>query len=247
VTQLAEQQPVDQRALGDRLRLIGFHLAFLKKRKLFKRRPQIKTRHEFFSFGRKAFKLVQNEPEITGLLDLMETIQPRVVCEIGTRTCGTSFLLSQAIASVQTFIGLDLYVANWTQFKMFARPGQELHPLEGSSYSDEMVERVRGILAGRKFDVLFIDGDHTYEGAKKDFLKYRSFVREGGLIAFHDIVQDHRTRLGTNTLGYSGGVPTLWNKLKAAYPHHEFIVNPEQDGFVIGAITYSANIALPEL
>jgi predicted O-methyltransferase YrrM len=244
---LAEHQSVGQRALRDRIELLAFHISFVKKRKLLKRRGELQTRHDFFSFGRKAFRLVQNEPEIIGLLDLIESIQPKVVVEIGTRTCGTSFLLSQAIPSVQAFIGLDLYVANWEKFRLFARPGQEIRSIEGSSYSDEIVQRVKDILNGRPIDMLFIDGDHSYDGAKQDFQQYHSLVRDGGLIALHDIVQDHRTRFGTDSPGYSGGVPTLWNKLKAAYPYQEFIVNPEQDGFGIGAITYARDVQIPSL
>jgi predicted O-methyltransferase YrrM len=244
---LAEHQSIGHRAFQDKLGLLAFHLAFFKKRKLFKRRRLLRTRHDFFSFGRRAFHLVQNEPEITGLLDLIDGIHPTIVCEIGTRTCGTGFLLSQAIPGVQTFIGLDLYVANWEKFKMFARPDQELHSIEGSSYSDEIVQRVKAILNGRQIDMLFIDGDHSYAGVKQDFLQYHSLVRDGGLIALHDIVQDHRTRFGSESPGYSGGVPTLWTKLKAAYPFHEFIENPEQDGFGVGAIRYSRDIPLPEL
>jgi hypothetical protein len=34
---------------------------------------------------------------------------------------------------------------------------------------------------------LFIDGDHTYEGVRRDFEMYSPLVRKGGIIAFHDI------------------------------------------------------------
>jgi len=38
------------------------------------------------------------------------------------------------------------------------------------------------------FDLLFLDGDHTYEGVAEDFRLWSPHVREGGLIAFHDTV-----------------------------------------------------------
>lgn len=41
---------------------------------------------------------------------------------------------------------------------------------------------------GELFDFLFIDGDHTYEGVKRDFEMYSPLVRKGGIIAFHDIL-----------------------------------------------------------
>ena len=36
--------------------------------------------------------------------------------------------------------------------------------------------------------VLFIDGDHSYEGAKADFERWSAFVRSGGHLLFHDAV-----------------------------------------------------------
>jgi len=38
----------------------------------------------------------------------------------------------------------------------------------------------------RPLDLLFIDGDHSYEGCKSDIQAWGGFVRPGGWIAFHD-------------------------------------------------------------
>lgn len=52
-----------------------------------------------------------------------------------------------------------------------------------------------------EIDVLFIDGDHSYEQTKKDFLNFRSFVKPGGFIIFHDIISCE-------------GVGLLWKQIK---------------------------------
>lgn len=39
---------------------------------------------------------------------------------------------------------------------------------------------------GRRIDVLFIDGDHSYEGCKRDIEAWLPFVKEGGVLLFHD-------------------------------------------------------------
>jgi predicted O-methyltransferase YrrM len=39
-------------------------------------------------------------------------------------------------------------------------------------------------------ELLFVDGDHSYEGAKADFERWGEFVRPGGQLLFHDAV-DH--------------------------------------------------------
>ena len=142
-------------------------------------------------------------------------------------------------------MGLDLFVRNKAQLQYFARPGQELHFLDGSSYSDSTVERARQVLAGRQLDVLFIDGDHSYRGVRDDFLQYRHFVREGGLIAFHDIAPDHLTRYGRPTGRYAGEVPLFWDKIKNFYSSQEIIESPDQDGLGIGVIRYTKETPLP--
>ena len=43
----------------------------------------------------------------------------------------------------------------------------------------------------KEIDVLFIDGDHTYEGVKADYEKYEPFVKDGGIILMHDITHRH--------------------------------------------------------
>jgi glycosyltransferase involved in cell wall biosynthesis len=38
----------------------------------------------------------------------------------------------------------------------------------------------------REIDILFIDGDHTFDQVKKDFDNFSPYVRKGGFILFHD-------------------------------------------------------------
>src|SRR3954453_5055561 len=39
-----------------------------------------------------------------------------------------------------------------------------------------------------EIELLFVDGDHSYEGAKADFDRWGAFVRPGGHLLFHDAV-----------------------------------------------------------
>jgi len=50
----------------------------------------------------------------------------------------------------------------------------------------------KNIIWEKEIDVLFIDGDHSYEGVKADYERYEPFVKEGGLILFHDVLWHHK-------------------------------------------------------
>ncbi len=74
----------------------------------------------------------------------------------------------------------------------------------GKSHDPSSLEKLDIILNNKKLDLLFIDGDHSYKSVLADYLLYKDFVNEGGIIAFHD------TR---NTINNSG-VKKCLDKIK---------------------------------
>jgi hypothetical protein len=61
------------------------------------------------------------------------------------------------------------------------------HVLMEDSHSDEAVSWIENKLFDRELDMLFIDGDHSYDGVRNDWEMYSPYVRKGGLVIFHDI------------------------------------------------------------
>jgi hypothetical protein len=58
------------------------------------------------------------------------------------------------------------------RFRNYAQGEQSLHFLRRDSHKKVTREAVVKKLNGRKVDLLFIDGDHRYNGVKKDFEMY---------------------------------------------------------------------------
>lgn len=199
-----------------------------------------------FTHDRLVRPAAQNESEIVRFVDAAKNLQPSAVCEIGVQDGGTNFILSHGLPSVNTMIALDLHVCLKCQLRYFRRPGLQLALIDGSSQSARARRRVAHALASRPLDVLFIDGDHSFSGALRDFQWYRHFVRDGGLIAFHDIVPDSFTRHGIRTEASTGGVPLLWSVLSPLYRCEEFIDDPNQDGRGIGVLYYDRGVMLPD-
>lgn len=189
---------------------------------------------------------VQVPEEIDAAVDLMQSIDPKVACEIGTEHGGTNLLISQSLKKLQTMIAMDLFIRHKSHLMVFKCREMNLHFIDGSSHKGTTALRLNKYLDGKKIDILFIDGDHSYEGVKQDFAMYRTFVREGGLTFFHDIVPDHGVQLGIKTHAWTGGVPDLWKDLKGHYTHHEFVKDWKQNGMGIGALVYDPSIKLPE-
>jgi predicted O-methyltransferase YrrM len=178
----------------------------------------------------------QNRWEIGQAIQRAATLRPNNVLEIGTARGGTLLLLSRAAAPDAALVSIDLpggmygggYPA-WKGrfFRWMIEPRQTLHLLRMNSHDQKTVDE-----AGRRFrgavDLLFIDADHSYAGVKRDFFLYRELVREGGLIFFHDILE--------NRFDPDISVAPFWNELRENYQTEEIVENRQQGVFGIGVV-----------
>lgn len=197
------------------------------------------TCHDFearFAFAQRWFNISQIPSEIKALIDLVAIRDPQVVGEIGTYASGNSFLFTQSLPTLQHFIAVDLRVINRAKLRHFARPNLLIKTINGFSAAVPTLDQVRSSLHGRKFDFVFIDGDHEYAGVKADFLAYAQLTKAGGLIAFHDIVSDQHKQAESGAQFYAGQVYRLWAQLKRRFRTWEFIDNPKQYGAGIGVL-----------
>lgn len=184
--------------------------------------------------------------EIFPFLDEVSRLEPAHICEIGTANGGTTLLLMRSVPHVREMIGLDILIRNKPKLKLLAKADQRLEYVVGPSAESPQVGKVSRLLGGALLDVLFIDGDHEFEGVRADFLAYRSFVRDGGLIVFHDIVPDRRSE-GVETMANAGGVPDFWQLVKRKYETREFVHNWEwQQGYAIGVVYYQSSVPIVE-
>ena len=94
---------------------------------------------------------------------------------------------------------------------------------------------------GQPFDIVFIDGDHSFAWAKRDYLNLGRHARK--VCAFHDIHAKEYLPKG-------GGIYTFWRQLRAALPlevamlefaHSPLGVGVQKDGcwMGIGVLDYT--------
>jgi cephalosporin hydroxylase len=171
----------------------------------------------------------QKVPELEPLVALVRERRPRTVVEIGSLNGGTLFAWCQVADPDALIVSIDLPRGmfgggySWRdarRFRKYALPGQELHTLRRDSHDPKTIRRVEGLLAGRSIDFLLIDGDHSYDGVKRDWQLYEPLVAEGGLIAFHDILEHEAQPLCE--------VDQLWRELAPLHETAEFS-DPDDD------------------
>lgn len=182
--------------------------------------------------------MTQQRSEIRSLATLVRELRPERVLEIGTSRGGTFYLWTRLARDEATLISVDL-PPSWALddpkealkldlFQSFRRGRQALRFVRQDSHMAETRREVLAILAGTPLDFLFIDGDHSYEGVRRDFLEYGPLVRPGGLVAFHDILH--------HSAGLGGEVSRFWAEIREGYQGIELVEDRQQDGFGIGVI-----------
>jgi predicted O-methyltransferase YrrM len=177
----------------------------------------------------------QNELEdLSGFLLTREP--PKTVLEIGTCRGGTLWLWCRLAAPDALIVSVDLpggpfgggyTVQDVPIFLGHAEADQDIQLLAGNSHSPKMLEAVQGKLGDRGVDLLFIDGDHSYDGVKQDWEMYSPLVNPGGIVIFHDIVK--------HTKFPECQVDRFWRELKPEHDHEEFCA-PDRGWAGIGAI-----------
>ncbi len=171
----------------------------------------------------------QSKYEINMLKNFLTLIDLKTLMEIGTGFGGTLYILCHLAHDDALIISIDQEQKLWRipVYKAFKKKKQKLVMLKGNSHDPLTLGKVKSILGNRKLDFLFIDGDHSYEGVKKDFEMYGPLVKEGGIIAFHDIKL------------IISGVPKFWNEIKSSFNKNniiEIIENNNQEWAGIGII-----------
>jgi hypothetical protein len=182
----------------------------------------------------------QKRNEILAFLSRLKRTTVRAACEIGTGHGGTTYLLTKVLQPDVSLITIDPK-NDWRKkiiLSSLKKPRQRLHVISAYSTHPGTFSRVAGILRDQKLDLLFIDADHSYPSVKQDFEIFSKLVREGGWIAFHDIVPDYYSRFGVRTISSSGDVPKYWRELRGKWSSTEIVENWDQDGYGLGVLEW---------
>ncbi len=190
-----------------------------------------------FTLGNHFFCAMQVRSELRALGELLTSAPPTCAMEIGTARGGTLFFLTRLATPDATIISVDLPAGRFgggyssarrRVYRRLSRGAQRLYLFREDSHSPDILAHVKGVLAGRALDYLFIDGDHSYDGVKRDFEMYSPLVRSGGIVAFHDICV-HAQAAGCE-------VSRFWNEVKPGFRHIEIVENWNQGWAGIGVL-----------
>lgn len=151
------------------------------------------------------------------LFSLFALCRPRRYVELGSHYGGSFFAACQAVRH----LGLDaecVAIDTWQGDHQAGRYNEEVFDSfsyllrtrysRNNYYIRSMFSEAAQVFADKSIDMLHIDGLHTYEAVKQDFLTWRPKMSSRGVILMHD----------TNVYDGDFGVWRLWEQLTKTYP-----------------------------
>lgn len=130
--------------------------------------------------------------EAAFLFGLVRRLGPARIVEIGRFKGGSTFVVAAAMEPGSTLVSYDLHVPSREDLQGPDLDRDLREALERYGISagvDLVVADSRSVeLPAAGIDLLFVDGDHTYEGASSDIERWSPLLREGGHLVLHDAV-----------------------------------------------------------
>lgn len=128
---------------------------------------------------------IQKPLELAASLEyLHDNYDISTIVEIGADAGGTLWAWQQTFHPT-TLITIDLPKGPFSTKRNLVTHGATV--IAADSHNFYTWRGLQRLLDGDKIDLLFIDGDHTYNGVMLDYVMYSPLVANYGAIMFHDI------------------------------------------------------------
>ena len=161
---------------------------------------------------------LQDKEELKWYTKLTMDLGVRKYLEIGSYEGGTTYAVLANSPASSLGVSIDL---NHNSFNIVKEElttlGYDIRTYTGDSKDVSIIEQVRKL---SPYDLVFIDGDHTYEGVKTDWYNYGSLAP---VVVIHDVCGRDNP--------YTHDVWKFWQELKMFKPYIEVNFSDYQLGY----------------
>jgi len=171
--------------------------------------------------------IIQYPQDMIAMQELIWKVQPDLIIETGVAHGGSLIYYASILELIGKgeVLGIDIDIREHNRVEIEKHPMfKRIKLVQGSSISDEVMQEVKKVSAGKKTVMVSLDSNHTHEHVLEELKLYSPFVtKDSYLIAFDTVVEDMPENFFTDRPWGKGDNP------KTAV--HEFLKT--NDDFVI--------------
>lgn len=138
--------------------------------------------------------IIQYPQDMIAMQELIWRIQPDLIIETGIAHGGSLIYYASLLELIGhgEILGIDIDIRAHNRAAIESHPMfKRITMLEGSSVSQETVDKVAKYAAGKRKIMVSLDSNHTHEHVLQELQFYSSFVSIGSyLVVFDTIVED---------------------------------------------------------
>jgi cephalosporin hydroxylase len=147
-----------------------------------------------YNFSWMGRPIIQYPQDMIAMQEIIWDIKPDLIIETGIAHGGSLVYYASLLELIGNgeVLGIDIDIREHNKKKIEEHPMfKRIHMLEGSSVTEEMVEKVKTFTEGKKKILVCLDSNHTHAHVLDELNYYSSFVSVGSyIIVFDTIVED---------------------------------------------------------
>ena len=187
--------------------------------------------------------IIQFPQDMVAVQEIIWSVKPDLIIETGIAHGGSLIFSASFLSLLEicgeidsgSVIGIDIDIREHNKEAIQKHPlSKKITMIEGSSTSEEVIERVKEFVKTKKRVMVFLDSNHTHDHVLKELELYSPFVSTGSyFVVFDTVVEDIPPELIQNRPWGKGNNPktAVWEFLKN---HKEFEIDKEiQDKLLI--------------
>ncbi len=147
-----------------------------------------------YNFSWMGRPIIQYPQDIIAMQEVIWEVKPDLIIETGIAHGGSIIYYASLLELIGKgeVLGIDIDIRDHNKKAIESHPMfKRIHMLEGSSVTNEMIERVRPFTQNKSKILVCLDSNHTHEHVLKELNFYSQFVSIGSyLVVFDTIVED---------------------------------------------------------
>jgi cephalosporin hydroxylase len=173
-----------------------------------------------YNFSWMGRPIIQYPQDMIAMQELVWEIKPDLIIETGIAHGGSLIYYASLLELIGhgEVVGIDIDIRAHNRKEIESHSlFKRIRMIEGSSTSEDVVDQIREMSAGKKGIMVCLDSNHTHDHVLKELNLYAPFVSLGSyLIAFDTIVEDLPAQLIQDRPWSKGNNPktAVWEFLK---------------------------------